>query len=278
MNKTVLITGPTSGIGKATAVELAREGYTIALLARDLNKALATKEEIIKATGNKNIDIQSIDLASLQSVKKAANELKVKFKQIDLLINNAGGIFNTRQVSADGYELTFAINHLGHFLLTNLLIDNLKAAGAARIINVSSEAHRTGKINFEDIMLENNFTSFKAYSQAKLANILFTNELHLRYSNDNISSFSLHPGVVNTGFGDDFAGGFKLIMKMTRPLMRSPLKGAATSVYLAKTPSLEHFSGNYFKDNKPTKLNGIALDKEIARKLWELSEKLTSSI
>ncbi len=274
-DKTVLITGATSGIGKATAIDLASRGAIISLLIRNLEKGKATKNEIIEKTGNKNIDIQLIDLADLSSVKKAAEELKVKFKSIDILINNAGGMFKERFLSKDGYELTFAMNHLGHFLLTNLLMENIKAAPNARIINISSEAQRGGRIDFDDLMAEKKFTPFKAYSQAKLANIIFTKSLKERLAESNISVFALHPGVVRTGFAGDFGGVIKLLLKATQPLMRSPEKGAETSIFLATEENIENLSGSYFKNRKVIKPKAEAEDPEIGQRLWKVSEELT---
>ena len=222
----------------------------------------------------KNIDIQLVDLADLSSVRKAAKELQLKFKQIDILINNAGGIFDQRGESTDGYELTFAMNHLGHFLLTNLLLENIKASSMGRIINVSSSAHQAGKIDFNDLMTEKRYTSFRSYSQAKLANIYFTKELDRRLKNTNISVFALHPGVVNTSFGSDFTGGFKILLKLMKPFMISANKGAKTSIYLASENNIEDLSGNYFINCKVKKPNVVTENSEIAKKLWEVSEKL----
>lgn len=274
--KTVLITGATSGIGKATAIELANRGAIISMLIRNAEKGKATKQEIIEKTGNKNIDIQLIDLADLSSVRKAAEELKVKFKTIDILINNAGGMFKERLLSKDGYELTFAMNHLGHFLLTNLLVDNIKAAQAGRIINVSSEAQRAGHIDFEDLMAEKKFKVFKSYSQAKLANIIFTKSLHEKLNDSGVSVFALHPGVVRTGFGSGFGGVFTVLLKIAHPFMRSPKKGADTTIYIATEENIENLSGNYFKDCKVKKPIAEAEDPVVAKKLWEVSENLTN--
>jgi NAD(P)-dependent dehydrogenase (short-subunit alcohol dehydrogenase family) len=278
MNKTILITGATSGIGKATAMALAGKGATLSLLVRNVDKAEKTKQEIIAATGNKNIDIQLIDLADLSSVRKAAEALKIKFKQIDILINNAGGIFKQRAETVDGFEMTFALNHLGHFLLTNLLLENLKTSPQARIINISSSAHYPGKINFDDLMAKNKYSSFKAYSQAKLANILFTKELVARLKDSNISVFALHPGVVNTGFGSDFTGVMKALLSLGQPLMIDATKGAKTTVYLATEANIENLSGKYFKKCKVTKPSAAAENPEIAKRLWQVSEKLTGLI
>lgn len=277
-NKTILITGATSGIGKATAIDLAGRGATISMLIRNREKGEKTKQEIIEKTGNKNIDIQLIDLADLNSVRKAVEELKVKFKVIDILINNAGGMFKARYESADKYELTFAMNHLGHFLLTNLLLDNIKAAPEARIINVSSEAQRAGHIDFEDLMGENTFKPFKAYSQAKLANIVFTKGLKDRLNGSNVSVYALHPGVVRTGFGSDFGGIFKVLIKISQPFMRSPEKGAETTLFVVSEDSVKQLSGSYFKDCKVKDPIPEASDPKVIQRLWEESEKLVGMV
>jgi NAD(P)-dependent dehydrogenase (short-subunit alcohol dehydrogenase family) len=273
--KTILITGPTSGIGKATAFMLAAQGHHLVLLARDEKKVSLLKYEILLDYPQTKIDIVLIDLASLASVIKAAEEIKTKFPKIDVLLNNAGGIVNEKQTTVDGYEYTFAMNHLGHFALTNALIEQLKANTEARVINVSSEAHKMGKLDFSDLMFDKaEYSAAKAYGNAKLCNIYFTNELADRLKGTGITVNALHPGVVNTGFGNDLTGFWKGVLAFIRPFMRTPEKGAETSVYLATSDEVKGKTAGYYKDKKLAKTTELAQDRTIGKKLWDVSEQL----
>ena len=273
MAKITVITGATSGIGSATATALAQQGHTLYMLVRNVRKGEALKHDIIAKSGNKDVYVIQCDLADLQSVRRAADELKARLAEINVLINNAGGIFDRREVSKDGFEMTFATNHLGHFLLTTELMPLLKN-GKARIINVSSEAHKMGPADFNDLQAERSYSNFKAYGAAKLFNIYFAKSLAEKYGSEGITAFSLHPGIVNTGFGTGLSGLGKLLMWLGKPFMIDAEKGAETSVYLATEPGIEAQSGLYFKKKKVAKPAAAANDTAARNKLWDVSEQL----
>lgn len=273
--KTTVITGATSGIGKATAMALAAQDHAVYLLVRNIIKGEAVKQEIIAQTGNKHIYVIKCDLADLQSVCEATADLSKNLMAINILINNAGAGFSERQVSRDGFEMTFATNHLGHFLLTTGLMPLLER-GQARIINVSSEGHKLGKPNFDDLQSAQNYSSFKAYGMAKLFNVYFARSLAQKFGAKGILAFSLHPGVVNSGFADKLKGFEKIMMKLARPFMITSEQGAETSIYLATAPRLDQFNGCYFKKKQVAKTAAIAQDAAAQEKLWLISDKLIS--
>ncbi|MEZ2334520.1 SDR family oxidoreductase [Mucilaginibacter sp. RCC_168] len=273
--KTTIITGATSGIGQETALALAAQGHALYLLVRNIPKGERLKKQIIGKTGNKEIYILRCDLADLQSVREAADELTEKLFAINTLINNAGGVFDERQLSKNGFEMTLATNHLGHFLLAHCLMPLLQK-GQARIINVSSEAHKWGKPRFDDLQWEQFYSAFKAYGMSKLFNIYFTQLLAEKYANKGILSFSAHPGLVKTAFGATLKGFGKIMMLLARPLMITPEQGAETIIYLATAAKLEKHNGAYFIKKKVAKTSAIATDTESRNRLWAISEKLLS--
>jgi NAD(P)-dependent dehydrogenase (short-subunit alcohol dehydrogenase family) len=273
--KTTVITGATSGIVKATAMALAGQDHAVYLLVRNIIRGEAIKQEIISQTGNKHIHVIKCDLADLRNVHEAAAELSQKLLLINILINNAGAGFSERKVSKDGFEMTFATNHLGHFLLTTNLMPLLER-GQARIINVSSEGHKLGKPNFDDLQSVQNYSSVKAYGMAKLFNVYFARSLAQKFGDKGVLAFSLHPGAVNSSFADKLKGFDKIIMKLARPFMITPERGAETSIYLATAPKLDKFNGGYFKKKKLAKTAVIAQDAAAQEKLWQISEKLIS--
>ena len=215
------------------------------------------------------------DLSSQQEVRRLASDFKRKYPQLHVLLNNAGGTFTTRQLSVDGIEMTFALNHLAYFLLTNLLLDTLKASAPARIINVSSDAHSGGKIDFDNLQGERSYSSFGPYGNSKLANILFTTELARRLEGTGVTVNALHPGFTSTGFGKNNPGFLMKIMGAVVPLIaRSPEKGAETSIYLASSPEVQSITGKYFVDCKVTQPAPQAADSAVARKLWDVSAEM----
>jgi NAD(P)-dependent dehydrogenase (short-subunit alcohol dehydrogenase family) len=273
--KICLVTGATSGIGKATAQALAQMGATVVLVGRSAPKTTQLVEEIRASSGNQNVDSLLADLSSQQEVRQLAGEFKNKYSHLHVLLNNAGGTFTTRQLSVDGIEMTFALNHLAYFLLTNLLLDTLKASAPARIINVSSDAHSGGKIDFDNLQGERAYSSFGPYGNSKLANILFTTELARRLEGTGVTVNALHPGLTSTGFGKNNPGFFMKIMGALIPLIaRSPEKGAGTSIYLASSPEVQTITGKYFVDSKVTQPAPQAADSAVAGKLWGVSTEM----
>lgn len=275
ITKTALITGATSGIGRITALELARQGYTTILAVRNEAKARKTAAEIKREAGHDRVDYLLVDFSSQAQIRRLAAEFLARYHHLHLLINNHGTINLLRQETADGLEQTFAVNHLGYFLLTNLLLNRLIESAPARIINVSSGAHWSGHIAFNDLQLQQGYSWKRAYSQSKLANILFTIELAERLRNTDVTANALHPGWVATNIG---ANNIPLFGRLGKALINltavSPEKGAQTTLYLATSPEVAAVSGQYFKDCKPARTSAVAQDKEAARRLWAISEEL----
>ncbi len=272
--KTAVITGATAGIGFETAKQLAQKGYRVIHLARNKDKARKADSRILAVAGHTNVFHIICDLADLRSVEKAALEVKEISRRIDVLINNAGGIFDTDEKSKDGIELNFAINHLGHFYLTTLLINELLAS-KARVINVSSEAHKIGYFNAEKIKSNKGLTAgFKGYGDAKLCNLLFTKSLHDKYGERGLTAFSVHPGVVRTNFGHNMKGFISGVVKFAQLFMITPAKGAATSVFLATKEGIEKNSGGYFKTRHLTTPSTQATNDTNANELWKLSDAM----
>ena len=280
MNKTILITGATSGIGRITALELAKQGATTILAVRSQSKARKTVAHIRKEAGHNRVDYLLVDFSSQAAIRRMAAQFLNQYHQLHILINNHGTINILRQETQDGLEETFAVNHLGYFLLTNLLLHRLIQSGRphdpARIINVSSNSHHNGRINFDNLQLQHGYTWNKAYSLSKLANILFTIELAARHSEAAVTANALHPGWVATGIGADAIPILGRIGKAFINLTAmSPEKGAQTSLYLATSPEVANVSGQYFINSKPARPSTAAQDKEVARRLWQVSEQLT---
>ncbi len=275
--KTVVITGGNAGIGKATATALATKGAEIVITSRSEDKAKAAVEEIRSASGSDKIDFVLVNLISQESVRKAAEELKTKCPKIDVLINNAGCYLSELVLSPEGYEGQFATNHLGHFLLTNLLIENIKAADNARIINLASIAHKsTRELNFDDLNYEKvGYSGWKSYSRSKFCNILFTKELARRLEGSGITANAVHPGGVRTEIAEKDANWFtKLGWIVMKPFMITVEKGAATSIHLASSPKVEGESGGYWVRSKKEWSNRPSQDPELAKALWKKSEEM----
>ena len=272
--KICLVTGGTNGIGKATAQALAQMGATVVIVGRNAQRTSQVVEEIRTASGNKNVDSLVADLSSQQEVRRLANEFKSKYSHLHVLINNAGAVFMQRQLSVDGIEMTFALNHLASFLLTNLLLDTIKASAPARIINVSSDAHASGKIEFDNLQGERDYSP-RAYENSKLANILFTMELARRLEGTGVTVNALHPGFVATGFAKNNGKVIAALVSIFAPLVaRSPAKGAETSIYLASSPSVEGITGKYFYDSRAISAAPQAIDMVVAGRLWDVSAEM----
>jgi NAD(P)-dependent dehydrogenase (short-subunit alcohol dehydrogenase family) len=273
--KTVLITGATSGIGRETAIGLADMGARLVILARNEEKTRTVMDEIRSKTGNEELDHIRCDLASLEDVRRAADTFRSRYSRLDVLIDNAGLVNGRRIVTVDGYEHTFQVNHLSHFLLTNLLLDVLKGGAPSRVVVVSSAAHSGAHLDFGDLMMEKSYSAFKAYGRSKLANILFCFELARRLNGTGVTANCLHPGVVRTNFGHDLSGAVKVFFPMAYPFMISAKKGAVTSIYLASAPELEMVTGKYFSKKRVVPSSPESTDQETERRLWEVSAKLT---
>lgn len=276
--KICLVTGANAGIGKVTALELAKMGATVVMVCRDRQKGETALAEIQQTSQNPNVTLMLADLSSQADIRRLAAEYKTNYSQLHVLVNNAGGVFTKRQVSADGVELTFALNHLGYFLLTNLLLDVLKASVPSRVVVVSSDAHRGGRINFDDLQAARSYQGLEVYSQSKLANVLFAYELARRLTGTGITVNALHPGFVASNFGKNNGRFFKLIFDYIVPFFAiSAEKGAETSVYLASSPEVEGIIGKYFVKKRPVSSSPASYDETAARRLWEVSQQLTDS-
>ena len=272
--KTVVITGATSGIGLIAAQELARKGARMVMVARDKVRGEQTLASLRTLAPGINHTVHYADLSRLSEMKRVVAEIAAAEPKIDVLINNAGALFNTRQVTEDGMELTFALNHMSYFVMALGLRGSLQAATAARVINTASHAHKGKQLDFNDLQSANNFRGFNTYGRSKLANILFTRELARRWAATGITVNSLHPGFVSTRFGDESGGAFSLAIRLAKLFAISPEKGAETIVYLASSPDVVGVTGQYFylcRADTPTKQ---AQDDESARKLWDQTAKL----
>lgn len=277
-NKNVLITGATSGIGEATAIDLAKKGANIFFIARNNLKAQNLSDKIELISG-KRPKFFIADLASLKNIKESALEFISLDIPLHVLLNNAGLINNNRKETVDGFEEVFSINHLAYFYLTHLLLDKLKEGTPSRIINVSSGAHAFVKgFNFDDVNSLKEYKPFKVYGYSKLANILFTKKLSQVLENENIIVNCLHPGVVGTGFGQNNGIFSKILFNLSKPFMRSSEKGAETSIYLCSSPDVSDVSGQYFYNCKIAKTTSWANNQEDADRLWDLSKELTGII
>jgi NAD(P)-dependent dehydrogenase (short-subunit alcohol dehydrogenase family) len=280
--KVAVVTGANSGIGKEAALEIARQGAHVVIAARNPTKAAAAVAEIgDKAGARGRVETIPIDLASFASVHAFADAFTARHDRLDVLLNNAGGVLHKRIETVDGHETQFQVNHLSHFLLTNLLAAPLAAAKPARVINVSSFAHTTarGGLDFDDLDWEKRrYRSFAVYSATKLMNILFTRELARRHEPDELTANALHPGFVGSNFAREGDYGLlgTIVMPLIRPFAISSQKGALTSIYLASSPDLEGITGQYFIKGKAVKPANQALDDAAAARLWEISEKLTA--
>lgn len=275
-DKTVVITGANTGIGKETALDLAKRGARVIMACRDMEKAQTALKEVIEGSGNQNVILMKLDLSDTKSIREFADTINKEEAKLNILINNAGVMVCPYGKTADGFEMQIGVNHIGHFLLTNLLIDLIKQSTPARIITVSSMAHTWGIINLEDINSEKNYDKKKAYSQSKLANILFTRSLAKKLQGTGVTAYALHPGVVKTDLWRHLNGPQQVVMKLISPFTKNSVQGAQTTIYCAVEPSLETESGGYYSDCAPATCSSAAMNDETAEKLWELSCKMLS--
>jgi NAD(P)-dependent dehydrogenase (short-subunit alcohol dehydrogenase family) len=273
--KTVLITGGTSGIGKATAVALAAMGANVVVVGRNPERGEAALEEIKAQSHNGSVELMLADLSVQNEVRRLAREFLERYDRLDVLANNAGLVQSKRTETPDGIETTLAINHLAPFLLTNLLLETLEQSAPSRVITVSSEAQRWGNMDFEDMHSRRSYRGFPVYGMTKLANIMFTYELAERLKGTGVTANCLHPGPVGTNFGQNNSGAMTLFFRAFKPFMRSPEQGADTLIWLASSSEVGGVSGKYFSDRKELEAKKVAYDPAARRRLWEISEDLT---
>ncbi len=273
-----MITGASSGIGKATALGLAKMGAAVVIVARDRDRGEAAQAEIATASGNQHVDLLLADLSSQADVRRLAEEFRSRYTHLHVLINNAGVALSKRTLTVDGIETVFAVSYLAPFLLTNLLLDLLKASAPARVVNVAGDYHRKVTIRFDDLMSERDYNGARASNQAKLALILFTYELARRLDGAAVTANCLHPGPVAAGAplkDPDLAPFGRFMYTLVKPFFLSPAKGAETSIYLASSPEAEGLTAKYFIKKRPVASSPESYDEEIARRLWEKSAELT---
>lgn len=275
-NSVFIVTGANSGMGKAISTELAKSGAVVVMLCRSKTRGEEAVNEVRALSGNNSVEMMLCDLGSLKSIENFCTEFKKKYHRLDVLVNNAGVILPGRHETVDGYELQFGVNHLGHFLLTNRLLNVLIESAPSRVVNVSSGAHKAGKIYFNDVNLKENYTLIRAYAQSKLANILFTYELAERLKGTGVTANCLHPGAVATSMGINRETGFgTFITTILKPFFQTSEKGAETAIYLATSRDVEGVTAKYFYRKKPVTSSKRSYDKISAKKLWDLSEKMT---
>ncbi len=276
--KTILITGATNGIGQVAALELARQNAKVVIASRSAAKCEQTVQNIKSAVPNAQVEYIAGDLSTLSGIRQIATQFLSTHQRLDVLLNNAGGYFNTRQETADGLEMTFALNHMSYFLLTHLLLDTLKAtaaeAGEARIINVSSSAHKVPALTIDDLQRKKAFRGFRVYGESKLMNVLFTQELAERLKSSAVTVNALHPGFVRTGFGRNNAGIVATLLSVLQVFALTPEKGAETSIYLASSPDVKGVSGQYFVKKKAEAPGKAAQDLNVQHQLWDISAKI----
>jgi NAD(P)-dependent dehydrogenase (short-subunit alcohol dehydrogenase family) len=273
--KTCLVTGATAGIGAVTARVLAERGATVIGVGRNQQKCAALAEQIRAQSKNESVVFLRADLSVQADIRELANQIIERYPRLDVLINNAGAVFFERRLSADGIEMTFALNHLNYFLFTKLLLDKLKASAPARIVNVSSAAHRRAVLDFGDLQNERSFRGFQVYSQSKLANLLFSYELARRLEGTGVTVNALHPGWVATRFGAEAGWKGRLLNRVSAWFAISQEEGADTAVYLATSPEVEGVTGKYFVERRAVPSSSASTDSAAASRLWQISATMT---
>lgn len=272
--KVCMVTGATSGIGLVTARALAQRRATVVVVARNPDRGAAVVGRIIQETGHDAIELLVGDLASQAQTVQLAEAFQHRFDRLDVLVNNAGALFTQRRLSVDGIEMTFALNHLGYFWLTHLLLERLKASAPARIVNVASNAHWHGRMNFDDVEGQRGYGGWRAYCQSKLANVLFTYALAPRLAGTGVTANVLHPGFVATNFGLDNTGALAWLIRLGQIAALSPTQGAATTIYLATAPDVAGMTGQYFVKKRAVRSSPASYDKAVGQRLWQLSETM----
>ena len=279
--RTCLVTGATSGIGQETALGLAREGARVLIVGRDPARGEAARRDVAERSGNSQVELLLADLASLREVAKLADEVRARCGALHVLVNNAGVVNQRRTLTVDGFESTFAVNHLGYFALTLPLLELLRASGGARIVSVASDAHKFGSIDWDDLQSDRRYQGFpvvsgmRVYGTSKLMNILFTRELAARFEGSGVTVNCVHPGAVATRLGTDGSAVSRVVTPLLRPFMLTPAQGADTSIWLATSPEVASLSGRYFAKRRELTPSRAAQDPAAARRLWDLSLALT---
>ena len=273
--KVCVVTGANAGIGKETAIGLAKLGATVVMVCRDAGRTEKALSEIKRKSASDRVELMICDLASQKSIRRFADEFKQQHDRLDVLVNNAGVFLRQRSLTEDGIESTFAINHLGYFLVTNLLLDLMKKSAPSRVVNVASTAHKYGKLDVNAWPTGREYSAFAAYANSKLANVLFTYQLARRLEGTGVTANCLHPGAVASNL---FRGLPAVLEALIRLVTISPERGARTSIYLASSPDVQGISGKYFARRRPEKSSEASYDLEAARRLWEVSEEVTGSL
>jgi NAD(P)-dependent dehydrogenase (short-subunit alcohol dehydrogenase family) len=273
--RTCLVTGASSGIGEETAVGLARAGARVVLVARDPGRGEASAARVTAKTGNPAVELLIADLSSQAEIRALAGQVLELCPALHVLVNNAAVVHLSRETTVDGYEMTFAVNHLAYFLLTRLLLDRLIESKPARIVNVASTGHKYGKLDFDDLQSQRSYSCMRAYGTSKLANILFTYELARRLEGMGVTANCLHPGAVSTRLGANNGRLGRIVIPLLRPFFLTPEAGARTSIYLASSDEVENVSGKYFVKCRPVASSPESHDEALARRLWQASSRLT---
>jgi NAD(P)-dependent dehydrogenase (short-subunit alcohol dehydrogenase family) len=276
--RTAVITGANAGLGRVSALALARVGASVVMACRNQARGEAARDAIIAESGNQDVRLVQLDLASFDSVRRAADDIRESVPRVDILMNNAGYLPGSRELSPIGVELSFFVNHLSPFLLTNLLLPAVEAAPEGRIINVSSDIHKIVKIPWDDLACARRYGPYYAYSIGKLGNVMFTHELVRRFTERgvaHITANSLHPGYIASEFGDDTHWWLSALIKLVRPLLLTPEQGARTQIHMAMSPSVKGVTGQYFKGCRVNRASRYSHDDRLCRRLWELSSELT---
>lgn len=273
--KSILLTGATNGIGLEASVDLAKRGAKLVMVGRDPARTDAARADVEQRSGSKEVTSLLCDFESQEAIRKLAEDYRARHDRLDVLVNNAGTVNKTRRLTKDGIEATFAVNHLGYFLLTNLVLDLLEKSAPSRVVIVASVGHRRGTMDFDDLGYERGYFIMKAYTRSKLGNVLFANELARRLAKKGVTSNSLHPGGVATNIWSGAPGWAKPILTVfAKPFMITPEQGAQTIVQLVTSPDLEGVTGQYFEKKRPVKPAPLAQDEQLASRLWSVSEKM----
>ena len=274
-DKTVLITGANSGIGRAIATELARRGARIVMSSRSEKRGRKAQKEIVRRSGNDRVELLIADLSTRDGIRGLSDAFQAGNERLDVLINNAAILTNSRRTTPEGYEMQFFVNHVAYFMLTNLLIDTIRATPSARIVNIVSTAHSNGTIDFDDLQFEQNYKGWSAYANSKLANIVFTYELARRLEGTGVTANCVHPGVIHTNLLRNYSTVLNVLFHALRFFFKTPKQGAVTAVHVASSPDVDGVTGKYFRDCAPMGTSEESNDRDVQRRLWDVSEEIT---